>query len=94
MDYETFGNFRPVSNLSFLSKAIENVVASQLREYLQHNNLHGTESALLRVQNDVFRSIDSGHEVILLFNQRNLFIVEFLKDLYLVRYCISFIQIQ
>ena len=53
-------NFRPVSNLSFVSKLIENIVLDQLLSHLDQNSLwptfqsayrpkHSTETALLRV---------------------------------------------
>ena len=34
------GNYRPISNLSFLSKALERIVASQIDEYLHVNGLY------------------------------------------------------
>ena len=34
-----FKNFRPVSNLAFISKLVETVVAKQLQHYLNCNNL-------------------------------------------------------
>ena len=69
-DSNTFKNFRPVSNLNFVSKIIENVVASRLTEYLSTNELfepfqsaykkyHATETALVRVQNDILCSLDN-----------------------------------
>ena len=77
MDYKMFENFRPVSNLSFLSKSCEKVAAFQLNNHLCNNNLHepfqsaykaghSTESALMRVQNDILRAIDDDTCVILL----------------------------
>ena len=77
LDYEIFKNHRPVSNLMFLSKSCEKVVASQLNHHLRYNNLeelfqsaykagHSTESALIRVQNDVLCAIDDDRCVILL----------------------------
>ncbi len=65
-------NFRPVSNLTFVSKLIEKVVAGQFVSHLKENNLlekfqsaykqfHSTESALLRVSNDILRAIDNKH---------------------------------
>ena len=64
LDAECMNNYRPVSNLSFLSKTIERAVANQLTEHLRRNNLmdpfqsayrsgHSTETALLRVQTDI-----------------------------------------
>ena len=61
----------------FLSKSCEKIVASQLNNHLCDNNLqelfqsaykngHSTESALIRVQNDVLRAIDDDKCVILL----------------------------
>ena len=69
LDPECLKNFRPVSNLAFVSKLIEKVVANQFISHLKNNNLletyqsayksfHSTETALLRVSNDVLRAID------------------------------------
>ena len=75
-DFEVFSNFRQVSNLTFTSKLIEKAVAHQLTSYVLNNDLgevfqsaykrlHSTETALLRVQNDILRAIDSRRSVIL-----------------------------
>ena len=69
LDCDVFKNFRPVSQLSFLSKLIERAVCKFLIAHLVANNLyepyqsayrssHSTETALLRVHNDLLRSID------------------------------------
>ena len=69
-------NFRPISKLRFPSKGIEKVVASQLVDYLEENNLyetfqsaykkhHSVETALIRVQNDIVPAIDNHCCVIL-----------------------------
>ena len=39
LDVDNMKNYRPVSNIPFLSKVIEKNVVSQLNEHLQHNNL-------------------------------------------------------
>ncbi|KAL9978237.1 hypothetical protein ACROYT_G015732 [Oculina patagonica] len=76
LDPEVYSNYRPITNLPFLSKALERIVASQIRDYLTENDLypslqsayrkfHSTETALLRVQNDILRAIDNGNEVLL-----------------------------
>ena len=77
LDFDIFPNFRPVSNLKFLSKVIEKVAAMRLWDYLCENDLnetfqsaykqqHSCETALLRVQNDVLKSVDNKQCVILL----------------------------
>ncbi len=69
LDHEIFKNFRPLSNLAYLSKLIEKVAAEQLNAHMTINVLHeilqsaykryhSTETALLRVQNDILRAID------------------------------------
>ena len=63
-------------NLSFISKLIEKVVAKQLNNYINsegfsnvnqsvYRRLHSTESALLKIQNDIAASMDSGKAVAL-----------------------------
>ena len=66
-----FKNFRPVSNLNYISKILEKVVAAQLKKYLSVNNLnnpmqsayregHSTESALLSVGNEIHLDLAKG----------------------------------
>ena len=65
-------NYRPVSNLSFISKIIEKNVSNRLQGHINSNKLnnpiqsayrkfHSTETALLRVHNDISVSLDKGH---------------------------------
>jgi len=76
VDCNILNNYRPVSNLTFLSKVIEKPVAFHLNKYLINNNLnkslqsayksgHNTETALVRVKNYIMMSIDHGNPVIL-----------------------------
>ena len=69
-------NFRPISKVPFQSKILENIVYCQLMDFLNEFNileifqsgfktLHSTESALLRVFNDIFLATDSGQCVVL-----------------------------
>ena len=76
MDQELFKNYRPVSNLSFVSKVIERAVAHQLGHYLDGNSLHhpyqsayrtghSVETALTRVHSDIMQALDKKQGVIL-----------------------------
>ena len=70
------GNYRPVSNIPFLSKVIERVVAQQLNSHLTRNGLHddlqsayktgtSTETAILRIKTDIETVLDDGDAVLL-----------------------------
>ena len=69
LDYQIFKNYRPVSNLSFISKVAEKAVDFRTTAHTRENNLeeplqsaykqfHSTETALLKVHNDILRGID------------------------------------
>ena len=77
LDHELLNNYRPVSNLSFISKLLEKVVADRLRSHMDANGLneifqsaykkkHSTETALIRVQNDILCALDSQNAVALI----------------------------
>ena len=72
-----FKNFRPVSNLAFISKLVETVVANQLQHYLNCDNLfpvfqsacrqnHSTETALLKVMNDILLNMNNQRVTLLI----------------------------
>ena len=71
LDPENLNNYRPVTNLLFLSKMLELVLFEQLKTYLEVNSLYGkfqsayrrrhsTETALTRISNDLLGYLDSG----------------------------------
>ena len=64
-------NYRPVSNLSFLSKILEKVVETRLNSHINsshtshdyqsaYRKFHSTETALLKIHNDILSSMDVG----------------------------------
>ena len=71
MDPADTKSYRPISNLSVLSKLLERLVAKQLISYLTVSDLlpdlqsayrmnHSTETAVLRVLADILRAVDGG----------------------------------
>ncbi len=76
LDPETLSSYRPISNLSFLSKTVERIVASRLNAYLHAHSLlprlqsayrshHSTETALLKVTSDIFDAADRSEVTLL-----------------------------
>ena len=70
IDTDELKNYRPVSNLTFLSKLIERVVAIRLENHMNVNELHSskqygykkghsTEMLLLKIVNDLFIACDN-----------------------------------
>ena len=66
-----FKNYRPISNLSFLSKILEKIVAKRLNAHIEEHLLsnhvqsayklfHSTETALLKIHNDIICNMDNG----------------------------------
>ena len=69
-------SYRPISNLSALSKLLERLVARQLLDYLTAAHLlpelqsayrayHSTETAVLKVLADILQAVDSGDLAVL-----------------------------
>ena len=64
-------NYKPVSNLNFVSKIIEKFIANQICSHLERNDIsnqyhrkfHSTETAPLKVENDIILNMDEvkGH---------------------------------
>lgn len=69
-------NYRPISNLSFISKLVEKTVTRRIVEHMTENELHedfqsayktahSTETALLRVKTDLLRALERKEGVIM-----------------------------
>ena len=72
MDQDSLSSYRPISNLPYLSKVLERVIAKRLRNHANESNLfpvrqsayrahHSTETAVLSVHNALVRATDSGY---------------------------------
>jgi hypothetical protein len=70
-------SYRPISNLSVISKLLERLFSRQLVAYLADNDLfpdlysrhranHSTETAVLKVLSDILTALDSGNLVVLM----------------------------
>jgi hypothetical protein len=71
LDPSELSSFRPISNLSFVSKILERLVDNRITEHINKYSLlpptqsayranHSTETALARVHNDIVTAIDKG----------------------------------
>ena len=76
LDPDLLSNYQPISNLSFISKLLERIIASQIRQYMvtfdifevfqsEYRHAHSCETALVRIQNDILVSLDNRKTVIL-----------------------------
>ena len=77
LDKEVLKNYRPVSNISYVSKIMEKVVCNQIKDHLKthglqepleplqsaYRELHSTETALLRVRTDILKAMDDNKAV-------------------------------
>ena len=71
-----FNNYRPISNLQFVSKLTGRAVFNQMHDHMVMNALypvlqssyrkqHSTETALLKVMNDIILKMNSQHVTLL-----------------------------
>ena len=76
-DKNLLKNYRPISNLPFLSKILEKVVLHKLLSHFQENSLsnpfqsasragHSTQTVLLRMVNDILSALDNDNISVLL----------------------------
>src|SRR6218665_2094117 len=74
LDQSDPANYRPIANVTFLSKILERIVANQLNSYLDANEMfpsyqsgfrrnHSTET--LRLLSDFYSAMDRGHVTLL-----------------------------
>src|SRR5688572_16493482 len=80
LDPNVCQNYRPISNLSFLSKTLERLVSIQFLPFLEQSGLlparqsgfrghHSTETALLSLLSDIYSAMDKSQVTLLaLFN--------------------------
>jgi len=72
LDADDLSSYRPISNLSFVSKTIERVVDSRLTRHVDLHSLlptnqsayrskHSTETAVVSVHNELVHAVDAGH---------------------------------
>ena len=72
----TYKNYRPVSNLSFLSKPTERAVNDQIKHHMDTNKLqeplqsayrpyHSTETALIKIFDDLLLNLDNKKVILL-----------------------------
>src|SRR5664279_410316 len=77
LDEKVFANYRPISNLNTISKIIERLFMSRLVDHVKlssnYNRLqsayrrgHSTETALLKLLNDVYSAADNGFRTALI----------------------------
>ena len=77
LDVNVLKNYRPVSNLPYISRVTEKVVAARLLQHVQENGMQermqpvyrahqSTETVLVKVSNDLLCPIDQRKAVILI----------------------------
>ena len=79
LDHKILKNFYPMSNLQFVSKLTEKAVGKQITEHMNINGLlpssqsayrkyYSTETALLKVKNDLLLNMNNGHVTVLVLD--------------------------
>ena len=81
-DASVLTNYRPISNITFVTKITERFVAQQLQHFMEENRIYGiyksayrahhsAETALVRIHNDIAQSVDSRRSVLLVLLDLN-----------------------
>ena len=76
LDADNLASYRPISQLSFVSKLLEKHVAIQIRQHMEFNDLfdtfqsayrsaHSCETAMVHIQDDILKALDCGKHIIL-----------------------------
>ena len=98
LDVDDVANYRPISQLPIMSKIMERHVAEQLQHHMNDNNInmvfqsayranHSTETALIRIHNDVTQALDQNRDVILiLLDLKSAFDKQTPRDRHIRRY--------
>ena len=71
LDPDDLNSYRPISNLTFLSKVVERAAAVRLRRHVESERLlpdrqssyrqhHSTETAIIAVHDEIVKTVDSG----------------------------------
>eukprot|EP00057_Strongylocentrotus_purpuratus_P013151 XP_011667625.1 PREDICTED: RNA-directed DNA polymerase from mobile element jockey-like [Strongylocentrotus purpuratus] len=77
LDTNGLKNYRPIANLPFLGKVLERIVSLQLKAHIDnlglfpihqsaYQNHHSTETATVKVLNDLLLAVDKGNEAVLI----------------------------
>ena len=77
LDVDSSASYRPISNLNSISKILEKLFASRLKSHIKHSpninmfqsaykQFNSTETALLKIMNDIFADIDAKKVTVLI----------------------------
>ena len=98
LDCNDTKNYRPVSNLSYISKLVEKVIVTELHQHLTSNDLyqkdqsayrkhHSTETALVKICDFILTAIDNNQCVFLVLLDQSAAFDTVHQDLLLYKLC-------
>ena len=96
LDVNKLSSYRPIAQLPVVAKVLERHVANQLRCYMEENSIHAlyqsayrgnhsTETALLKIHNDISRAISSHRKVTLVLLDLSAAFDTLIHDIFLGR---------